>query len=97
MAEKVKVLKPFRDGQDKKHPYGQKGFYPRDGYEPTNERFNQLAELGYTGKRKEKEKFDENNTNDELRSELDRRGVDWNTNDNKKELLAKLDDSDDSK
>lgn len=132
---KFPVIKPFRDGQDNKHPYGQKGFYPREGLEPTEERISKLAELGYirddrqaeteevetteetenadevaevneieepetteneSPEAEEKVEFDKSNTNDELRAELDKRGVKYSANDSKKELLALLDDSNDS-
>lgn len=92
MAEKREVLKPFRDGQDHNRPYGATGVYPRDGFEPTQERYKKLADLGFI--EEGEETFDENNTNDELREELDRRGIEYKQSDNKDALLSKLDDAD---
>lgn len=97
MVEKVPVLKPFRDAQDNKHAYGQNGLYPRKGYEPSHDRYEELAEKGYIGKRKEKEKMTEKNTKDEIQAVLDKEGIAWSESDTKKELLALLDDGNDSK
>lgn len=94
------VLKVFKDLDDRQYMkehgtkmvYGTNGNYPREGYEPNADRVEELQEKGYIGDKVEV--FDESNTVDELKAELDKRGVKYDAKANKKELLALLDDAD---
>lgn len=100
---KYPVNKVFKDGQDRNYQkehgtkmiYGTNGDYPREGYEPSADRVEELQEKGFIGdKIKEEKEFSLGNTVDELKAELDDRGVDYDTKATKKDLLALLDDKD---
>lgn len=96
------VKEPFKDLDDrqymkehgKKMIYGTNGNYPREGYEPSADRVDELQEKGYIGDKIKV--FDESNTVDELKAELAKRGVEYDAKANKKDLLALLDDEDGS-
>lgn len=92
---KYPVENPFKDKQDKSFLYGgDVKQYPREGYEPTNERVAELKEKGFIGE-EIKPKLTENNSKDEIMAELDRQGIEYTEKEVKKDLLAKLDDEDD--
>lgn len=92
MTEKRKVLKPFRDGQDRNRPYGVNGVYPRDGLKVADERMEMLADKGFIeGKPKQ---FTESNTVDEIEAELNRLEIDYKKSLNKAEKLKLLNDAD---
>lgn len=95
------VLKPFKDSQDRKYEkehdqkmiYGTNGNYPREGYEPSADRVEELQEKGFIGDGVEvAQVFSEDNKVDELKAELDKRGVKYDAKAPKKDLLALLDD-----
>ena len=93
MSERCKVLKSWRDGQDRNRPYGKNGLYPRKGLKVSDERFEYLVSRGFIeGK---EEVIDENNTVDEIEAELDRLGIDYKKTLKKNEKLKLLNDSDD--
>lgn len=93
---KYPVENPFRDKQDKSFLYGgDVKQYPREGYEPTNERVAELQEKGYLGA-EIKPKLTENNNKDEIIAELERQNIEYDEKETKKELLALLDDEDGS-
>lgn len=95
MTDKRKVLKPFRDKEDRKRAYGTGGLYPRDGFDVSAERLTYLADNGYIEKVEKEETFDESNTVKEIEAELERLDIEYNKTDNKAEKLALLNDSDD--
>jgi hypothetical protein len=99
--EKYPVFKVFKDGQDSEYlkdngtkmVYGTNGNYPREGYEPSADRVEELQTNGYIGdKIEEPKKLTKDNTVDEIKTELDERGVDYDVKAKKEDLLALLDD-----
>lgn len=52
------VLKNFKDKQDNKREYRSNDWYPRFGFETTDERVDELFELGHIGKQVEEVKQD---------------------------------------
>lgn len=85
-----KVIKAFTDLDDDKHVYQKDDAYPREGYEPTQERIDSLAN-GYN-KRNEAliELVWSSLTVKELKEILDDRGIDYDSDDLKDDLIAKL-------
>lgn len=91
---KYPVIKPFKDLEDEKFLYGKDvKEYPREGVKVAPERTKALQEKGYLGEMLEVT-FSMDNTVDELKAELNERGVDYDTKAPKKDLLALLDDED---
>lgn len=94
------VNKVFKDLDDRQYMkehgtkmiYGTNGNYPREGYEPSADRVAELQEKGYIGE--EVKVFNENNKVDEIKEELEKRGVEFDSKAPKKDLLALLDDAD---
>ena len=92
---KYPVENPFKDKQDKSFLYGgDVKQYPREGYEPTNERVAELQVKGYLGA-EIKPKLTENNNKDAIIAELERQNIEYDEKETKKELLAKLGDEND--
>lgn len=118
------VLKNFYDKEDNLQPYGTGGLYPRESAKPTEERIQDLVDLGYIkGGENDRSNDDvdtvgdnpdddmahghvedkpskvimsEENSKQEIMDHLDDLEIDYKTSETKKELLALLDDSNDS-
>ncbi|MEK4555554.1 hypothetical protein [Jeotgalicoccus sp. FSL K6-3177] len=59
MAELYPVIKNFADKEDNKRSYQEDTWYPRFGFEASEERVEELQDMGYIGVNEEPEDIDE--------------------------------------